>query len=307
MEFNVWAAKFMSVLREVYRRENLLLVFNSVNPRIGLASNDPKLLCKGNNKNFFKDDLEKIINENWATSPYKDWTRTDMFISDNILYLAIYDVNAIHFCDLDCVILAFGHSEKYLVQESVCEIAKNQYVRPPSFFDVNVCNRDMSIKMILEFHVDFSVEKLMISYSFDWNLKFMKLSENAKAPTPATKGSVGYGVYSAVYRSISPSECELVATDITLIPPPGVYPRVAPRSRLALKNTNVGADVIDIDCRGNLQVLTINHSTKEHLHTEPGDKFAQFILTKFDAPEIVEVFSLDGTERGDKGFGSSGK
>ena len=112
---------------------------------------DQKPLSKGNNKNFFRGDLEKIINENWATSPYKDWTRTDMFISDSILYLAIYDVNAIHFCDHDCVILAFGHSEKYLVQESVCEIAKNQYVRPSSFFNVNVCKRDTSIKMILEF------------------------------------------------------------------------------------------------------------------------------------------------------------
>ena len=179
MEFNVWAAKFMSDLREVYERENLLLVFNSVNSRIRTASNNPKLLFKGNNKNFFKGDLEKIINGNWATSPYKDWTRTDMFISDNVLCFAIYDVNVIHFCGHDCVILAFGHSDKYLVQESVSEVAKKQYVRPPSFFDANVCNRDTSIKTMLEFHVDFSIEKLMTSYSFDWKLKFMKLSENA--------------------------------------------------------------------------------------------------------------------------------
>ena len=150
MEFNVWAAKFMSILREVYKRENLLLVFNSVDSRIGIASNDPKLLFKGNYNNFFKGSLEKIINENWATSPCKDWTRTDMFISD-VFYFAIYYFSAIYFCDHDCVILAFGHSEKYLVQESVCEIAKNQYVRPSSFFNVNVCKRDTSIKMILEF------------------------------------------------------------------------------------------------------------------------------------------------------------
>ena len=143
------------------------MIFNSVNSRIGIGSNDPKLSFKGNNKSFFKGGLEKIINENWATSPYKDWIRTDMFISDNVLYFAIYDVNATHFCDHDCVILAFGHIEKYLVQESVCEIAKKQYVRPPSLFDVNVCNRDTSIKMILEFNTDFSVEKPMNSYSFN--------------------------------------------------------------------------------------------------------------------------------------------
>ena len=102
MDFNVWAAKFMSALREVYKRENLLLVFNSVNSRIGIASNDPKLLFKGSTKNFFKGDLEKIINENWPTSPYKDWTRTNMFISDNVLYFDIY-VNAIHFCGVTIV------------------------------------------------------------------------------------------------------------------------------------------------------------------------------------------------------------
>ena len=161
--------------------------------------------------------------------------------------------------------------------------------------------------MVLEFYVDFSVEKPMTSYSFDWKLKFMKLSENAKAPIWATKRSIDSDIYSAVYRSISPSEYELVATDIALIPPLGVYSRVDPRSSLALKSTNVGAGVTDIDYRGNLQVLIINHSTKEHLHIEPGDKIGQFILTKFDAPENVEVFSFDATERGDKGFGSSGK
>ena len=72
MEFNVWLAKFMSVWREVYNGENFLLVFNSVNSRIGIASNGPKFLFKGNNTNFFKGDLENINNENWATSPYKD-------------------------------------------------------------------------------------------------------------------------------------------------------------------------------------------------------------------------------------------
>ena len=147
--------------------------------------------------------------------------------------------------------------------------------------------------MILEFNVDFSVETSMASYSFDgWKLKFMKLCHNTIAPTQAAKGSVGYDVYSAVYRLLSLSECELVAMDIVLIPPPGVYPWVAPRSSMTLKNTNVGASVIDIDYRGNLKVLIMNHSSQEHLHIEPGDKTALFILTKIDAPEIMEVFPL---------------
>ena len=63
----------------------------------------------------------------------------------------------------------------------------------------------------------------------------MKLSENAKAPTRATKGSIGYDIYSVVYRSISPSEYELVATVITLIPPPGVYPKSCSEIELSIK------------------------------------------------------------------------
>ena len=147
------------------------------------------------------------------------------------------------------------------------------------------------------FHVDCSVEKLMTSYSFDWKLKFMNLSENAKAPTQATKGSIGYDIYSAVYRSKSSSKYELVATDITLIPPPGAYPRVALRSSLAFKNMNIGPGLLDIDYRVNLEVLIINHSTKERLHIDPGDNISQFILMRF----------FDAAERGGKSFGSNGK
>ena len=220
-------------------------------------------MFKSGKENFHSGDFEKIINEHWSSSPYNDWTRSNIFIYENIVSFALYHVNAIPFCNHDSVILPYGHNDKYLVQESVCKLAKNQYVRLPSCFDIKVCNRDTSIKMILEFNFDFSVETPMASYSFDaWKLKFMKLSHNTIAPTRATKGSVGYDVYSAVYRLISSSECELVAMDIPLISSPGVYPWVAPRSSMTLKNTNVGVSVIDIDYRGNLKVLIMIHSSQ---------------------------------------------
>ena len=61
----------------------------------------------------------------------------------------------------------------------------------------------------------------------------------------------------------------------------GLYPRVAPRSSLAIKNTDVGGGVIDLDYRGNLKVLIVNHNVDIHLHIEPGDRIAQFIMTRF--------------------------
>ena len=53
--------------------------------------------------------------------------------------------------------------------------------------------------------------------------------------------------------------------------PPGLYPRIAPRSSLASKNTNVGAGVIDFGYRENVKVLMMNHS-QENLNINLGDR-----------------------------------
>ena len=50
----------------------------------------------------------------------------------------------------------------------------------------------------------------------------------------------------------------------------------------------------------------MNHSSENYLHIEPGAKIAQFILTKFETPNIVDVFHLDSNERVDRGCGGSG-
>ena len=87
--------------------------------------------------------------------------------------------------------------------------------------------------------------------------------------------------------------------------PRGVCPRVALRSSLAIKNTDFRAGVIDLDYRGNLKVVITNHSVDTHLHIEPRDLIAQFIMTRFETPELEEVVDVDATERGQEGFGST--
>ena len=74
---------------------------------------------------------------------------------------------------------------------------------------------------------------------------------------------------------------------------------------MAMKNTDVGAGVIDIDYRGNIKVVLLNHS-KVSLNISRDDRIAQFVLTRYETPEIIEVVDTDNTERGAKGFGSSG-
>ena len=91
-----------------------------------------------------------------------------------------------------------------------------------------------------------------------------------------------------------------------LIPWQGLYLRVALRSSLALKSTDIVAGVIDIDYRGNLKVVIMNHSVDIHLHIKPGDCVARFILTRYETPEVVEIIKVDATDRGSAGFGSNG-
>ena len=101
----------------------------------------------------------------------------------------------------------------------------------------------------------------------DTNFKFKKLSDRKKTSVRATEGSVGYDLYSAVYKSTLPQSCEAVATDITLISARGIHPKVAPRSSSAIKNTNVGDGVIDLDYRGNLKVVIMNHRASTLIFT----------------------------------------
>ena len=65
---------------------------------------------------------------------------------------------------------------------------------------------------------------------------------------------------------------------------------------MALKNTDIGAGVINIDYRGNLKVVIINHCIDTHLHIEPGDRIAQFILMRYETQKVVEVVEVDATD-----------
>ncbi|CAL1286396.1 unnamed protein product [Larinioides sclopetarius] len=138
-------------------------------------------------------------------------------------------------------------------------------------------------------------------------LRIAKLSNNAKIPTKGSKLAAGYDLYSAYDYVVPPKGKILAMTDIQVQIPPGHYGRVAPRSGLAVKNfIDVGAGVVDEDYRGNLGVVLFNFGSQE-FKVNKGDRIAQFICEKISYPELEEVDSLDDTERGEGGFGSTGK
>jgi len=139
-------------------------------------------------------------------------------------------------------------------------------------------------------------------------LQFAKMTEKAHAPTRGSKYAAGYDLKSAYEYTVPKRGSCLVKTDIQIKLTKGTYGRVAPRSGLALKNKiDVGAGVIDQDYRGNVGVILFNLGD-EDFHIAEGDRVAQLICEKIAYPEIEEVSSLsvDDTERGEGGFGSTG-
>ncbi|XP_064931977.1 deoxyuridine 5'-triphosphate nucleotidohydrolase, mitochondrial isoform X2 [Columba livia] len=138
-------------------------------------------------------------------------------------------------------------------------------------------------------------------------LRFTKLSENAFAPSKGSARAAGYDLYSAYDCVIPPMEKAVVKTDIQIALPAGCYGRVAPRSGLAAKHfIDVGAGVIDEDYRGNVGVVLFNFG-KDTFEVKKGDRIAQLICERICYPELEEVEALDDTERGEGGFGSTGK
>nr|XP_033802444.1 uncharacterized protein LOC117361353 [Geotrypetes seraphini] len=137
-------------------------------------------------------------------------------------------------------------------------------------------------------------------------IRWVPLSEKAKAPTRAYGKAAGYDLYAAQEQLIPANGRALVNTDLQLSPPPGSYLRIAPRSGLAWKaSVDVAAGVIDPDFRGNVAVLLVNHRSVP-FQVQPGDCIAQIVCERIWAARLERWVYFPETKRGMKGFGSSG-
>ena len=116
----------------------------------------------------------------------------------------------------------------------------------------------------------------------------------------------GYDLYSSQDTVVAAHNRLLVSTDIAIKVPFGTYGRIAPRSGLATKNSiDISGGVIDNDYRGPVEIHLINYSNQP-FQVRQGDRIAQLILEKIKTPETTLVTKLDKTDRGSKGFGSTG-
>lgn len=108
---------------------------------------------------------------------------------------------------------------------------------------------------------------------------------------------------------IKPLERKLIPTGLHIALPVGYEAQIRPRSGLAIKhgisclNT---PGTIDADYRGNIGVILVNVSNEDYV-VQPGERIAQMVINKIEQIEFNLVEELDETERGEGGFGHTGK
>lgn len=144
-------------------------------------------------------------------------------------------------------------------------------------------------------------------------IKIQKLYEDTEIPTYGSTLSAGMDLYAHLGEHemllIKPHETIKVGTGIAVEPPVGYFGAVFARSGLATKQGLRPANcvgVCDWDYRGEY-IVALHNDSEEEREVRNGDRIAQLVFLPYITGEIKVVDELSNTERGDGGFGSTGK
>lgn len=140
----------------------------------------------------------------------------------------------------------------------------------------------------------------------------IKIQNKGRQPLPAyaTVQSAGMDLRANIDVPVTlrPMERRLIPTGLHIALPEGYEAQVRPRSGLALKHgiTVLNAPgTIDADYRGEIGVVLVNLSDRDFVVSD-GERIAQLVVARYEQVELVEVSSLDSTERGEGGYGHTG-
>lgn len=140
----------------------------------------------------------------------------------------------------------------------------------------------------------------------------VKIINKGSQPLPhyATSQSAGMDLRAntTINKILKPLERELIPTGLFIELPVGYEAQIRPRSGLAYKKGITvlnSPGTIDADYRGEIGVLLVNNSNEDVI-IEPGERIAQMVIAKHETISWAEVDSLDDSDRGAGGFGSTG-
>ena len=140
------------------------------------------------------------------------------------------------------------------------------------------------------------------------NIPVVRLTDTAALPTYAHVGDAGMDLYADEDIVLGYETWKVVSTGVAMSIPEGYVGLIHPRSGLAAKHgiTVLNAPgTIDAGYRGEIKVILLNGTDKDFV-VRRGDRIAQLVVQEFVHGDIVEVSSLDDTERSTNGFGSTG-
>lgn len=141
------------------------------------------------------------------------------------------------------------------------------------------------------------------------DLRVHRLDPGLPLPAYAHLGDAGADLYAAEDVRIAPGARAMVPTGLAIALPRGYVGLIHPRSGLAHRFglTVLNAPgTVDADYRGEIKVVLINHDLHETALLRRGDRIAQLVVQRVERVRFHEVDSLDDTERGVGGYGSTG-
>ncbi|MGN1113033.1 MAG: dUTP diphosphatase [Acutalibacteraceae bacterium] len=143
-------------------------------------------------------------------------------------------------------------------------------------------------------------------------VKIKKVRENAVIPQRATEGSAGADLCACIDTpiTINPGDLAKIPTGIAIaLPNANLGAFLFARSGLGVKHgicLSNGVGVVDSDYRGEISVGLCNVGNKPYT-IEPGERIAQMVIMPVALPQLCEAQELDETQRGEGGFGSTGR
>ena len=141
-------------------------------------------------------------------------------------------------------------------------------------------------------------------------LQIKRIRPDATLPARKTAGSVGYDLAACLSGDvvIAPGETVMVGSGLAIALAPGYAGFIYARSGLGIKHGVIPANcvgVIDSDYRGEI-IVGLKNTSGKPFTVRDGDRIAQMVIARCELPELVLCDDLDGTARGDGGFGSTG-
>lgn len=145
-------------------------------------------------------------------------------------------------------------------------------------------------------------------------VEVLRLSDSATLPSSAHLADVGLDLYSDEEVFIKTGDTAIVKTGVALGLPLGFYGKIEDRSSLASMGLRTGGGVVDAGYNGEIKIIIHNlNNTNDSTYRgqgyqiKKGQRIAQLVVQPVIPVRLMEVESLQSSERGTNGFGSSGR